>query len=84
MRKTVLEKMPVLASRLHRPAEDDHQVEDMAEETWEWNAAQQRLTEAFDKNGFHGWAETALKEVEAEDRLERWKRDQILKTESRV
>lgn len=79
MRRTLLEKMPVLTSRLHRPAEDADQPADLtgSEEQWEWEAAQQRLTEAFDKNGFSGWAKTALKEVEAEDRLERWKRNHM-------
>ncbi|KAI0654831.1 hypothetical protein C8Q70DRAFT_895353, partial [Cubamyces menziesii] len=43
-------------------------------EGWTWSAAEQRLKEAFDKDGFSGWAAAALRELEAEGRLERAKR----------
>ncbi|KAI0634675.1 hypothetical protein C8Q77DRAFT_1054007 [Trametes polyzona] len=46
-------------------------------EGWTWPAAEQRLREAFDKDGFSGWAAAALRELEAEGRLERTKRGHV-------
>ena len=43
-------------------------------EEWSWPAAEARLKAAFDANGFYGWAEAAMRELEAEGRVERAKR----------
>ncbi|EGN92560.1 hypothetical protein SERLA73DRAFT_117168 [Serpula lacrymans var. lacrymans S7.3] len=82
MRNTLLTKMPVLSSRIHRAfssenvgsttshANDSSRVE----VEWNWPDAENRLKEAFDKGGFSGWAQAALLEVEAEGRFEQAKR----------
>ena len=41
---------------------------------WDWSAAEDRLRNAFDRDGFSGWAEAAMRELEAEGALERAKR----------
>ena len=43
-------------------------------EEWSWPAAEARLKAAFDAHGFYGWAEAAMRELEAEGRVERAKR----------
>jgi len=78
MRSIMLERMPVLSSRIHRLTAEEDTDDTMHEHTkWEWDSAQKRLSEAYDKDGFYGWAETALKEVEAEGKLERLKLKQL-------
>lgn len=42
-------------------------------EDWTWDAAQQRLEGAFERDGFAGWLAAAAQEIEAERRLERKK-----------
>lgn len=42
-------------------------------ENWTWDAAQQRLERAFERDGFTGWLAAAAQEMEAERRLERKK-----------
>ena len=91
MRHALLTRMPNLSARIHRPpeAEDgdallpppDPSTEsssplDAAEE-WSWPAAERRLREAFDKHGFYGWAAAAMRELEAEGRIERAKRGHV-------
>ncbi|KAI0824954.1 hypothetical protein BC628DRAFT_1419693 [Trametes gibbosa] len=44
---------------------------------WTWPAAEQRLRDAFEKDGFSGWATALLRELEAEGRLERTKRGHV-------
>ncbi|KAI0826997.1 hypothetical protein BC628DRAFT_1418603 [Trametes gibbosa] len=44
---------------------------------WTWPAAEQRLRDAFEKDGFSGWAAALLRELEAEGRLERTKRGHV-------
>ncbi|KAL7283902.1 hypothetical protein ACG7TL_001174 [Trametes sanguinea] len=46
-------------------------------EQWTWTAAERRLKEAFEKDGFSGWAAAALRELEAEGHLERTKRGHV-------
>ncbi|KAI0646698.1 hypothetical protein C8Q79DRAFT_1010285 [Trametes meyenii] len=92
MRLTILNYMPILSSRIHRPPapEDDDasassepgsdsrlSLSDTDVEEWTWSAAEQRLKEAFDKDGFSGWAAAMLRELEAEGRLERSKRGHV-------
>ena len=83
-----MEKVPVLSSRIHRRPESEGDEEagqqvqahfgdsDLA---WRWEDAEQRLRAAYDKDGFSGWAATALKELEAEGELERLRREQLSK-----
>ncbi|KAI0674699.1 hypothetical protein C8Q78DRAFT_1076302 [Trametes maxima] len=92
MRLAILNHMPMLSSRIHRPPapeDDDSSVSSAASsdtllslseadvEGWTWTAAEQRLREAFDKDGFSGWAAAALRELEAEGQLERSKRGHV-------
>ncbi|KAG1831897.1 hypothetical protein DFJ58DRAFT_711062 [Suillus subalutaceus] len=80
LRHAVLTKLPVLSHRIYRPAEphanDSARTENPASEPvgWNWQEAEVRLREAFDKGGFHSWASAALVEVEAEAMVERTKR----------
>nr|VWO99214.1 Calcium-transporting ATPase (EC [Ganoderma boninense] len=72
MRHAVLTRMPILSARIHRPPEAQDgdsllphdppplSLEDAAEE-WTWPAAEQRLREAFDKDGFYGWAAAVMR-----------------------
>ena len=41
---------------------------------WRWPEAESRLRSAFDRDGFSGWVDAALQELEAEGQLERTKR----------
>lgn len=83
-----MEKVPMLSSRIHRPPESEgddeagQQVQmplNSIDHAWKWEDAEQRLRAAYDKDGFSGWAETALKELEAEGELERLRREQLLR-----
>jgi len=83
-----MEKIPMLSSRIHQPpeSEDDgkagQQVETVlggVDPAWKWEDAEKRLRAAYDKDGFSGWAETVLKELEAEGELERLRREHLLK-----
>ena len=84
MRLAVLTHMPGLSSRIHRAtdAEDGifYQTSNNIKETeamqWTWPDAEQRLRAAFDKDGFSGWAEAAVRELELEGKAERLRRGQ--------
>ena len=45
-----------------------------SKDNWTWSAAEDRLSTAFEKGGLAVWAETALRELEAEAEQERSKR----------
>ncbi len=87
MRQAVLSRMPLLSSRIYRePGPKDHGLEsdavslrletktDVDSGSWSWSAAEERLKAAFEKDGFSGWAEAAMREVEAEGKIERRRR----------
>ena len=83
-----MEKMPMLSSRIHQPPESEGDGEarqqaqtllDGVDPVWKWEEAEGRLRAAYDKDGFSGWAETALKELEAEGELERLRREHLPK-----
>lgn len=83
-----MEKIPMLSSRIHQPpeSEDDGEagqqvqtVLDGADSAWKWEDAEKRLRAAYDKDGFYGWAEAVLRELEAEGELERLRREHLLK-----
>lgn len=78
----------MLSSRIHRIPENEGEDEgrqlvqtllDGVDPVWKWEDAENRLRAAYDKDGFSGWAEAALKELEAEGELERLKREHLLK-----
>ncbi|KAI0777813.1 hypothetical protein BD413DRAFT_519828 [Trametes elegans] len=95
MRVAVLNRLPALSARIHRPpAPDEGDLATLSEslsdptttslslshtdaEDWNWPEAERRLKEAFEKDGFTGWAAAALRELEAEGRLERSKRGHV-------
>lgn len=83
-----MEKIPTLTSRIHRPLESEEDGEarqrvqtllNDLDSDWNWEDAEKRLRAAYDKDGFLGWAETALKELETEGELERLRREHSLK-----
>ena len=82
-----MEKIPMLSSRIHQTpeSEDDGEAEqvqtvlDGADSAWKWEDAEKRLRAAYDKDGFYGWAEAVLRELEAEGELERLRREHLLK-----
>ncbi|KAJ3994705.1 hypothetical protein F5050DRAFT_429562 [Lentinula boryana] len=76
MRRIVLTRMPILSARIHR-ALDNGDGDDGPEDptNWNWEDAEKRLKDAFEKDGLMAWAEVALKEIQAEERLERSKRN---------
>lgn len=92
MRKILTEKVPILSSRIHRLVESEvdgevgQQVQTVqgggVDSAWTWEDAETRLKVAYEKNGFSGWAETAMKELEAEGELERLKRECLTKDRS--
>lgn len=41
---------------------------------WNWDAAEERLRMAYDRGGVGDWAECALRELEAEEAVERTRR----------
>ncbi|CCM01348.1 uncharacterized protein FIBRA_03398 [Fibroporia radiculosa] len=95
MRQLILTRMPVLASRIHRPLEPDDGLPSITgphptpEESllhthgtprsieWSWPDAEQRLRDAFEKDGISGWAAAAMHELEAEGQIERRKRSHV-------
>lgn len=88
MRKILTEKMPMLSSRIHQSPESEGDEAGQhtqalsghsADPVWKWEDAEQRLRAAYDKDGFSGWAETVLKELDAEGELERLRRERLLK-----
>jgi hypothetical protein len=87
MRELLMEKMPTLASRIHQQLEGEAggEVEEVVQtipgvvdSAWTWEDAEMRLKAAYEKNGFSGWAEAALKEVEAEGEQERLRRERLM------
>lgn len=78
--------MPGLSSRLYRPADDSDGIIPLSAEEqgipstqvkangWTWDAAEDRLRAAFDRGGVGEWAESAMRELEAEEELERRRR----------
>jgi len=82
--------MPLLSSRIHRPikagdglpelhsslGDEPHLIANPTDGSveWSWPDAEKRLRIAFEKDGFRGWAAAAMKELEAEGRIERMKR----------
>ena len=88
-----MEKIPMLSSRIHRPPESEDDGEagpqiqtalNGIDPAWKWEDAERRLRAVYDKDGFSGWAEAALRELEAEGELERLRREHLLKRDKPV
>jgi len=91
MRYLLWMSAPSLASRIHRPPETEeerHQIHAFApfgieggsfpqstDEEWTWEKAEDRLKKAYEEGGLPLWSQAALREVEAEARIERVKRE---------
>lgn len=80
MRHFVITHTPsVLSSRIHRVLEEDtkdeHSTVDLA--NWNWEDAEKRLTDAYKDGGIVAWGEVALKELQAEERIERMRREDM-------
>ncbi|KAJ8076412.1 hypothetical protein PM082_000835 [Marasmius tenuissimus] len=76
MREIIITRMPILSSRIHRSHTEEYEEgrTPHVDPKWNWDDAEKRLTDAFDKDGLSGWAEVAVKELEAEEVIEREKR----------
>ncbi|KAF8056533.1 hypothetical protein FPV67DRAFT_640644 [Lyophyllum atratum] len=79
MRMAVWKALPSLTTQIHRPPEVDdlgipYTDSSEPDPTWDWEAAEKRLQAAYADGGFPAWLQTALKETEAEVKLERARR----------
>ncbi|KAF8165644.1 hypothetical protein B0H34DRAFT_787095 [Crassisporium funariophilum] len=82
MRSVFWTTVPGLTSRIHRGPETDEERREMhqvapfgVQEDWRWEDAEKRMKKAYDEGGFPLWAQTAMREVEAEARVERTRRE---------
>ena len=81
MRSIFQTTVPGLRSRLYRlPETDDERYEGQTQEPapqQEWNReeAEERLKKAYEEGGITVWAQIALRELEAETRVERTRRN---------
>ena len=81
MRSIFQMTVPGLRSRLYRlPETDDERYQEDSQEfalQQEWNReeAEERLKKAYEEGGMTVWAQTALRELEAETRVERNRRN---------
>jgi hypothetical protein len=73
-----------ITDRIHRPPESEeerraaHEVAPYnlgRDEEWTWQEAEERLKKAYEQGGFSLWAQVALRELEAEARVERARRN---------
>ncbi|KIY71314.1 hypothetical protein CYLTODRAFT_441396 [Cylindrobasidium torrendii FP15055 ss-10] len=78
MRIIMAHRLPLLSSRIQNlhvyEGEDDAASPPEDVQTWNWDAAKQRLQDVYDREGAVAWSEAALEEMELEARLERWRR----------
>ncbi|TFK19393.1 hypothetical protein FA15DRAFT_760066 [Coprinopsis marcescibilis] len=65
---------PGLTSSIHRSPNSEAERQG-AHQKWNWEEAEKRLSKAYDQGGIPLWAQAALREVEAEARVERTKRE---------
>jgi len=85
MRSIFQTAVPGLRSRLFRPPETDDEwyeiqtqgvtSSSVVEREWTWEEAEERLKNAYEQGGITSWAQTALRELEAEVQVERSKRE---------
>lgn len=91
MRSFMWSSVPDLTAKIHRPpmSEDERRGVYLvsppgSEEHWSWEEAEVRLKKAYDEGGFSLWAQTALRELEAEVRVERIRRQKELDVSSKL
>ncbi|KAF5393069.1 hypothetical protein D9757_001201 [Collybiopsis confluens] len=82
MRQFILTRMPILSSRIHRTLEEEDESDavtgsSMASVDWNWEDAEKRLQDVYEKEGVSAWIETAAKELYAEERVARLKRKEL-------
>ncbi|KAL6299311.1 hypothetical protein BKA93DRAFT_829971 [Sparassis latifolia] len=89
VRMFIVKRMPVLSYRIYRPLGlEDEELDAKSVSTlsqphpddvlqWSWPDAEKRLKAAFERDGFMGWAEAAVTELEAEGQVERVRRGHI-------
>ncbi|KAF8997062.1 hypothetical protein BDQ17DRAFT_1249047 [Cyathus striatus] len=84
MRSMLSHTVPSLSSRINRPPETDEERREVYDvvipgtnvhENWTWEAAEERMKKAYEEGGFALWMKTALREMEAERRVEQAKRE---------
>jgi len=82
MRVALWSSAPNLTSRILRPPQTDEERQDVhqvtpfgVQEDWSWAQAEKRMERAYEEGGLPLWAQAALREVEAEARVERAKRE---------
>ncbi|PPQ71935.1 hypothetical protein CVT24_007909 [Panaeolus cyanescens] len=92
MRTTLYSSLPSLSTQIRRSPESEEERLDSlrlvplgTEDTWSWPEAEKRLKRAYDEGGFPLWAQAALREMEAELRMERKKRErEVQEREARM
>ncbi|KAJ3930274.1 MAG: hypothetical protein NXY57DRAFT_1012764 [Lentinula lateritia] len=77
MRRIVLTRMPMLSARIHRVLDDGGDDNLINSTDWNWEDAERRLRDAYEKDGIVAWAEATLKELRAEEHSERLKRKEL-------
>ncbi|KAH7868628.1 uncharacterized protein C8R40DRAFT_1163906 [Lentinula edodes] len=77
MRRIVLTRMPMLSARIHRVLDDGGDDNTIDSTDWNWEDAERRLRDAYEKDGIVAWAEATLKELRAEEHSERLKRKEL-------
>lgn len=89
MRSFLWSAWPSLAARIHRGPEDEQERKAALEaapfgvqEEWSTEASEARLKRAYDEGGFPLWAQTAFRELEAEARIERARRQREVDAEA--
>jgi hypothetical protein len=85
MRSIFQTTIPGLRSRLYRPPETDDECDEIQAQgvafpsatqgDWNWEEAEERLKKAYEEGGIAAWAQTALRELEAEVDVERTRKD---------
>jgi hypothetical protein len=80
MRSIFQTTVPVPGLRSRAPETDDERYEIQAQGDafpsaiqgdWNWEEAEERLNKAYEEGGIAAWAQTALRELEAEERTKR-------------
>ena len=81
MRSFLWSIWPSLSNSIHRGPEGEEERQESlrvaphgVDENWNVEASETRLTRAYQEGGVSLWAQTALRELEAEARVERAKR----------
>ncbi|KIK58529.1 hypothetical protein GYMLUDRAFT_262386 [Collybiopsis luxurians FD-317 M1] len=82
MRQFMLTRMPLLSSRIHRILEEEEASDRPGTSAvdltnWKWEDAEKRLRDVYEKEGVAAWMELAVRELHAEERVDRLKRKEL-------